>query len=192
MSDWNTYYEKTKHAPPRPLLVKALGFVKTKDTALDLGAGALNDSNYLLSVGFDQVIAIDSSPLSKEIAGSMPTEHFTYIQSTYDTFDFAAHLYDLINAQYALPFNSPETFDRVFKDIATAIKPEGIFAGQLFGDRDEWNIPNSGKTFHTKEQVENLLSLLDIIEFREEEAEKPTAAGPMKHWHVFHFIVRKT
>jgi hypothetical protein len=31
----------------------------------------------------------------------------------------------------------------------------------------------------------------EIIEFIEEEKEGSTAAGTNKHWHVFHFIVRK-
>lgn len=191
-STWKTYYDKTKSAPPRPLLVKALPFVSEKNSALDLGAGALNDAQYLLSEGFEHVTALDSSPIAQEVADTLPPEHFLYVISTYENFDFKKEAYDLINAQYALPFNPPESFDRVFQDIITSLKPCGVFTGQLFGIRDEWNVPNSNKSFHTKEQVENIFSDLEILGFREEEGEKPTAAGPMKHWHVFHFIARKT
>jgi len=59
MSLWPQYIEKTKNKPPRRLLVQALGFVKNKNAALDLGAGAFNDTRYLLQAGFKKVIAVD-------------------------------------------------------------------------------------------------------------------------------------
>ena len=52
MSHWSQYIAKTKNKSPRPLLVRALSYVKNKNKALDLGAGALNDSRYLLENGF--------------------------------------------------------------------------------------------------------------------------------------------
>ncbi|MDO8550913.1 MAG: hypothetical protein Q7S39_12285 [Ignavibacteria bacterium] len=46
-------------------------------------------------------------------------------------------------------------------------------------------------TFHTKQQVENLLSDMEIIELTEEDKDGRTANGTPKHWHVFHVIARK-
>ncbi|MBP6904494.1 MAG: class I SAM-dependent methyltransferase [Candidatus Pacebacteria bacterium] len=190
-TEWKGYAEKTKNKPPAPLLIQAVESVTHKDKALDLGAGALNDTKYLLSANFKHVTALDSAPLAQEVADTLPTDRFMYSINKFADFDFPSNGYDLINAQYALPFNPPETFERVFNDIVDSLRQGGIFVGQLFGVRDEWNIPNSGKNFHTREDVQKLLSNLKIIHFEEEERERKTAAGPMKHWHVFHFIARK-
>ena len=37
----------------------------------------------------------------------------------------------------------------------------------------------------------HLLVDFAMIDLEEEEIDKPTMAGTMKHWHVFHVIVRK-
>jgi len=118
---WKDYFERTKGKPPRPLLVKAIGLLKEKGNALDLGSGALNDSAFLLSQGFSHVTAVDKVPVAIEIAKQFPKEKFEYVISSF----------------------------------------------------------------------EDYLKGLTIISFNEEERDKETAAGEMKHWHVFHFIVKK-
>ena len=45
--------------------------------------------------------------------------------------------------------------------------------------------------FLTQEQVEELLSDLKVREFTEEDKMGNTAAGVLKHWHVFHMIAQK-
>ena len=186
---WKGYFENTKDKPPRSLLVKALEYVSNRDTAIDLGSGALNDSIFLLKEGFRKVIALDKEPVAKEIADTFPSDQFEYVISPLETFEFST-TFDLVNAQYSLPFINPKEFDSVFKKIRLALKEGGIFVGQFFGDRDEWSSGNK-MTFHTKEQAVDLLSGLEILLFEEKENDRPTAAGQMKHWHVFDFIVRK-
>lgn len=63
--------------------------------------------------------------------------------------------------------------------------------GSIVGDKDEW-VQNKNMTFHKREDAEKLVSVFEILSFEEEEQDKPTAAGDMKHWHVFHFIVKKS
>jgi tellurite methyltransferase len=46
-------------------------------------------------------------------------------------------------------------------------------------------------TFHTKQQVEELLSNMEILELNEEDKDGKTANGALKHWHVFHVIARQ-
>jgi SAM-dependent methyltransferase len=188
---WKEYFERTKDSKPRPLLVKAVNLVTNKDEALDLGSGALNDVRYLVSIGFKHITAVDSKPIAKDIIKNFPSEIVSYIINTFEDFDFIENKYDLINAQYSLPFNPPKTFDRVFKSIINSLKDGGILTGQFFGIKDEWNVPGNEMNFQTREEAENLLSALEIIDFQEEEADRNTAKGDMKHWHVFHFIVKK-
>jgi tellurite methyltransferase len=189
-TNWSEFYELTKNKPPRHLLVKALPYVKTKDNAVDLGAGALNDTVYLLSDGFNHVTAVDKEPVAKEIAIQLPPEKFQYVISSLEKYAFPIESFDLVSAQYALPFIPSEHFDEVWGLIRKSLKTDGIFTGQLFGDRDEWS-GSKNMTFHTVVEARKLLSDFELISFEEEEADKATAAGIMKHWHVFHFIARK-
>lgn len=187
---WKDYFKQTKSKPPHSLLIKAISFVKNKEQALDLGSGALNDSIYLLSQDFKHVTAIDKEPVAKEIVENLPSDKFSYLISSFEDYNFPKNNFDLINAQYSLPFITPSAFGNVFDRISDSLKVGGIFTGQLFGNRDEWK-QNDKMNFHTKEDAEQILSNLKVIEFNEEEQDRPTVAGVMKHWHVFHFIAEK-
>ncbi len=190
MSNWNDYYEQTKNKPPRRSLVKAMLYVIEKDAALDIGSGALNDSMYLLSEGFAHVTALDKEPVAEEIAKTLPQDKFTYVIQSAEDFTFPKDAHNLINAQFSLPFISPIRFDDVWKEITASLKKGGLFVGQLFGDRDEWST-NKNMTFHSKKEAEKLLAYFHVVDFEEDEEDRPTAAGNLKHWHVFHFIARK-
>ncbi len=185
---WKEYFEKTKNKGPRPLLVKAVEFVKEKDKALDLGSGAFNDVNYLLTVGFNHVVAVDKVSVADEILKNLLPAKVSYIISRFEDYDFVENNFDLINAQYSLPFIEKESFNKVFDKIIKSLKLGGVFTGQFFGDRDEWNKGDEKMTFQTKEEAQALLQGLKVIEFTEEEKDGNTAVGMSKHWHVFHFL----
>lgn len=190
-NNWKEYFEKTKDSKPRPLLVKAVALVADKNEALDLGSGALNDVRYLVATGFKHITAVDSKPLAQEIIENFSPEIVSYVISTFEDFKFVENKYDLINAQYSLPFNPGNSFERVFKSVLTSLKKGGVLTGQFFGVHDDWNKEGHAMNFQTRAQVESLLSGFEVIEFEEEEADRKTAKGDMKHWHVFHFIIKK-
>ncbi len=189
--NWKEYFERTKEYPPRELLIKALPFVYEKKFALDVGSGALNESGYLLSRGFEHITALDIMPVAKDVAKTFPADKFSY--EIVDAADFAypdGH-FDLINAQYSLPFMAPDKFAAATKGMQNSLKNGGIFTGQLFGEKDEWNIQESGMTFHTLTGAKAFLSDFEVLFFEETESDKPTALGSLKHWHVFDFIAKK-
>lgn len=188
---WKEYFERTKDIKPRPLLVKAVDFVIDKNEALDLGSGALNDVKFLVSKGFKHITAVDSKPLAQDIIQNFPLEIVSYIISRFEDFNFVENKYDLINAQYSLPFNPQDTLEKVFKSIISSLKKGGILTGQFFGIKDEWNVEGHIMSFQTRDQAEKLLNGLELIDFQEEETDRKTAKGDMKHWHVFHFIARR-
>jgi tellurite methyltransferase len=188
--DWSEYLRLARHRPPRPLLVEALPFVEHRDAAIDLGSGALNDSRLLVREGFRQVIALDHAPIAQSIADTLRADRFSYVISAFEDYDFPAAAFDLVNAQFALPFIRPRAFSAVFGAILGSRKPGGILAGQLFGDRDEWkNDPNM--SFHTEAEARALLMELEVLTFREMDGDAETTMGEMKHWHIFHIIARK-
>lgn len=183
---WRKYIDKTSANPPRPFLVEAVGYAPSKQNALDLGAGALNDSRYLLAQGFS-VIAIDDDEAAQEQAGLIKDDLFTFLRTDVNKYKFPEATFDLINGQYFFSFLNKETFPETMKKIFRALKPEGVITGQIFGDRDEWE----DRVLLSKDQFLKLFSNFTILKLEEEEKDKETALGKMKHWHTFHFIARK-
>jgi len=148
--NWEKYYEETKEAPPRQSLVRAIEFIQNKEKALDLGSGALNDTRYLLSIGFEHVTAVDKTPVAEQEVEKLPGGKVSYEVSSFEDFDFQENTYDLINAQYSLPFTSKENFNGVFNSVIKSLKLGGVFVGQFFGDRDEWNIESKHDIPHKR------------------------------------------
>ncbi|MDP1625060.1 MAG: class I SAM-dependent methyltransferase [bacterium] len=188
---WKKYIDRTSKNKVRPLLVEALQHTQERASALDIGGGALNESKYLLSQGFGSVTAMDADEAAEEKAKEIKEPNFNFVRATYTDFKLEPESYDLINAQYALPFNGPEEFNDLIERLKMSLKSKGIFVGNLFGERDSWNIVGSKKIFHTNESAHEALDGLDIIVFREEEKDEKTALGQPKHWHLFNFIARK-
>lgn len=189
MSDWQKYVEKTKNQAPRKLLVRALDFVKNKEVALDLGAGALNDSRLLQESGFKKVVALDIEGDS-ELIGSLDSDIFTFEESLIEDYVFPENYFDLINAQFVLLFVDRQKIIRVINDIKKSLKQDGVFVGQLFGPNDSWaNNPDISTL--TREEVETQFADLEIISLEEAEKDDITALGQAKHWHIFNIIARK-
>ena len=188
-TDWQAFYRNTKDAPPSPLLVKALAFVKRKGKAIDIGGGALKDTRYLLGQGFG-VTVIDREGALADMAAALDSPQLRYNVTSFADFDFPEGKYDLASAMYALPFNPPETFDAVFENIKKSLAKDGIFCGNCFGVRDQW-AANPKMTFHEKGHVERLLADMEIVSLEEREWDGKTADGAPKHWHVIEFIAKR-
>ncbi len=189
-SEWSAYYAATRSRPPRELMVEALDYLDRREQALDLGAGALNDTKFLLAQGFD-VTAVDVDPGVTQEAQRIMSPAFHLVISAYDQYQFPSETFDLVSAQYALPFNAPDTFDQVIENIKKSLRVGGVFCGQFFGDRDEFKTLRHGMTFLTAVEAQAQLNGLTIMKFQEEEKDDRTATGGKKHWHVFHFIAKK-
>jgi hypothetical protein len=188
--DWQEHYKDRKNRPPAPFLVEALPFVQHKGAAVDLGSGDLVDAQFLLTQGFSKVIAIDKELPPPDLLEQASQHNFEFIRSSFDEFNFPKKQYDLINAHYALPFNSQKTFRKVWNGVEQSLVVGGVFVGQFFGVRDEWNEQQKDFTFHTKSEVEGLLGKMEILEFKEEEIDRKLAGGVVKHWHLFHVIAK--
>jgi|SRR3989344_5000789 len=187
MNDWKQYYRATKNRAPRALLKKTLPFAKKKGKALDLGAGALNDSRFLVENGYE-VVAVDMNQNIHTYARNIPSIRVHV--SSFNNFPFPKETFNLVSAQYALPFNPPSSFDVVFGKLTKSLKRGGIFTGQFFGSRDSWS-KNKNMTFHSEESIKNLLEQFTIIHLREKKKFGKTVLGKKKFWHVFDVIARR-
>jgi tellurite methyltransferase len=187
------YIEARRFDPPRPLLIKAAELAHRKAQALDVGAGALNATKYLLSAGFKHVTALDASPHAQKIAEELPRERVTFVLSRFEDFDFTENYYDLINAEFSIPFVDSAYFMPMFRKLLHSVRRGGIFTGQLFGTNDSWNVENSGMTFHTRAKVEEFFRDFELLQLEEEDHPGTTKLGEPKHWHIFHIVAaRKT
>jgi len=189
MFDWKGYINMTMNKPPRQLLVRALGFVKNKEIAIDLGAGALNDSKYLLDYGFKKVIAVDNEE-NLDLINKINNKDFVFKKMAIEDYNFLENKFSLINAQFVLPFIKKEKINQKIDNIKDSLEDGGIFVGQFFGVRDGWH-SKLGVSVYTEEEVKNFLTNLDIAYFQEEEKDGQTAMDGEKHWHLFHFIAKK-
>lgn len=97
---------------------------------------------------------------------------------------------DIVNASFALPFCDPEKFPALWSWIAATLRTGGRFAGQFFGDRDDWRCVRP-KSHVTRAQLLELLSGYEIEHLDEVEKDGSDAMGGVKHHHVFHVVGRK-
>lgn len=188
--NWADFYKVTKRNPHWLLLERAVVLLGRRGQALDLGCGAGRDTRYLLAQGWE-VTAVDRNSQAIVLLAELPQEHLRVIQSSFEDFAYGHERYDLISAQFSLPFIPQEAFTGVFTRVKRAIKPGGMFTGQFFGIRDEWNRPENAMTFLQREQVDELLDDMWVREVTEEDKMGATATGELKHWHVFHIIAQK-
>jgi SAM-dependent methyltransferase len=185
---WRKFMAATIGQPPWPELIRAAELFEAPGEALDVGAGAGRDTAYLLSRGW-RVTALDSSPSAVEALQRLAQPNLRVVVTTAQ--DFVPYDYDLVNAQFSLPFIPPDRFAATVARLRDSVRSGGVMAATFFGKHDEWNVPGNHMNFSTREDVERMFSGLDLIELTEVERDGNTADGAPKHWHVFHLTARR-
>ena len=185
------YYEKTKNSNT-PKNLRTFMDMKTKPgICIDLGCGAGRDTAFLIKNGW-KVIAIDKEDTEKMIRSSLNEEEQNSLEFIKQDFEGNIVLQpcNLLVANASLSFCNKENFGELWNKIVNSISKNGYFVGNFFGIKDTWaNSPNM--TFFTKEEVIELFSSFEIINFKEVEKNGKTALGVEKHWHVFNVIAKK-
>lgn len=192
---WSAYYEKTGKRPPRETLIRALDAFDREHAddrfAVDLGCGGGRDVVELLRRGW-RVLAIDAETTAIErLAARDDLPGTGKLETRTGRFEEVEWpLADLVNSSFALPLCPQAAFPGLWSRMTASLAPGGRFAGQLYGDRDEW-AGDPSIAFHTAGQVDALLEGFDIEHLREEEDDSVTPRGRPKHWHIFHIVARK-
>jgi trans-aconitate methyltransferase len=158
--------------------------------AVDLGCGEGTDALALLERGWS-IVAIDVEPDGLAVlAARIPVKLAGQIQLICAAFaDTSIPPAHLIHAGFSLPFCAPHQFPALWTRISHGLLPGGIFAGQLFGNRDSW-ADDPDMTFHNREEVTALLDDLEILTLHETERDGEAFSGP-KHWHTFDIMARQ-
>ncbi|GAC1332678.1 MAG: AAA family ATPase [Candidatus Dormibacteria bacterium] len=188
-AEWRQVQAATTAIPVRPLLLRALELKPPPADVLELGPGPGNDARHMVSRGY-RVTAVDIiDPIDGFLESLPPKGDFNFVRARFEDFAFAA--YDLISAQFSLPFIRRSEFEPVLRRVVTALRPGGIFTGQFFGPRDEWSDAGSEVVITDPADVPRLLDGLAVVSIEEEEREGRLAIGGSKHWHLVHVIARR-
>lgn len=186
--DWGGFADRTAGRPPRSLLVDALKMSAPSGlTALDIGAGAGNETLALIDAGF-AVTAVDPFGLPASFVAGLTNAQLgrlSIVRKPIERFPFDK--YDLIVACHSLPFLSKQ-FGHIWHLIRSALNSGGLFVGDFFGPDDSRNVDYSRVVRHDRSAVAQLLSGMQVIELREV-AGAPTRDST-KHLHYFEVIAR--
>lgn len=188
-STWTEYNKSKTVCSPRPLILEALKKVdlSSKAQALDLGAGSGRDTVELLNRGF-YVDAVDRDQSSLDLIPAH--DNLIKIYSKFEDLSLDKNKYGIINASFSLSFCHPDEFENFFHHVKRALAIGGVFCGQVFGNKDNWNTFKN-MTFYTRKKTEELFLNLSIESFNEVEEDAPSFSEKMKHWHFFEVIAKK-
>ncbi len=195
--DWPGYFRALAHLPARDTLLRAIELFEQERPAeslhaVDVGCGDGRDVAELLRRGW-RVTAIDGHPEAIErLLSRNDLVNADRLTTRLETFEnLVIPKADLVNASFALPFCAPDRFGSLWNQIVGALSTGGRFAGQLFGNQDDWALLPD-RTHHTPEQAQALLAGFEVEFWQEENrASRVDPAAHPKHWHVYHIVARK-
>ena len=157
------------------------------NTAIDLGCGAGNDTEFLVSKGF-KVTAIDNNEQVKSILESrnLNSENLNIIIDDFSKIDLPKT--DLLNSHFSMHYVK-ENFDGFMKKLLqNVINPNGVFIGNFLGKEDDWN---ECSTTVEKEKILEYFKDFNIFYFSEEKYYQDATSKKNKFWHVYTVIAQK-
>ena len=157
------------------------------DNAIDLGCGSGNETVYMIKNGI-KVLAIDRQLNQDFILNRLSDNEKKMISFKESSFeDVELPKTKLLTAFFSIPFCNPNNFDELWTKIYNSIEDNGYFVGQLFGDRDAWNVVESINTFSI-DKVKEYLKNYNIIKLEEIEYVRE---NDNKKWHFYDIIAQK-
>ena len=186
MKDWTNYQNQTYGDDVCKLLIEFLDNYKI-DNAIDLGCGSGNETVYMIKNGI-KVLAIDRQLNQDFILNRLSDNEKKMISFKESSFeDVELPKTKLLTAFFSIPFCNPNNFDELWNKIYNSIEDDGYFVGQLFGDRDAWNVVDSINTFPI-DKVKDYLKKYRIIKLEEVEYVRES---DNKKWHFYDIIAQK-
>lgn len=186
MKDWTNYQNETYGDDVCKLLIEFLDNYKI-DNAIDLGCGSGNETVYMIKNGI-KVLAIDRQLNQDFILNRLSDNEKKMISFKESSFeDVELPKTKLLTAFFSIPFCNPNNFYELWTKIYNSIEDNGYFVGQLFGDRDAWNVVESINTFSI-DKVKEYLKNYNIIKLEENEYVRES---DNKKWHFYDIIAQK-
>lgn len=191
MRNIEKYYQNTKNLLPHKNIKKFIKIEKKVGRAIELGCGAGRDTIFLIKNNWN-VLSIDKEDTKKIIIEKLNEEEkkrFRFLNENFENIELENN--DLVVANFSLPFCDRNYFNEFWNKIIDSISEGGYFVGNFFGLNDSWAKTKDKMIFLSKEQVLELLTQFEILEFEENERNGKTALGKLKHWHTYEIIAKK-
>lgn len=154
---------------------------------MELGCGIGIEARYLAEHGYE-VWTYDTDPsvepTLRDLGSRYPLHHTTTMLESIARLPAA----DLLLSCATLSLVPRAGFDHLWHAIARAVRPGGVLAIDLFGERDDW--AGTDGTYLTPTELDELLQGWSGAEVEEKEYDGRSFSGP-KHWHTFTVLARR-
>jgi tellurite methyltransferase len=175
--------------PPNTLVIKAVAKLgRTGQRALDIGAGSLRNSCYLLDRGFT-VDAVDVDPVAVDLAAQLANPRLRFIHDDITQVAIEPQSYSLVVAIHVMQYLSRADIVSMIGAIRSGLTDDGILCCTILGDRDGWADCRPLMTFLSAADCRELFRGFHILEFEEKEYSGFNVVGMPKHWHVFQCLM---
>lgn len=191
--DFSAYNAAQHGRRVRPLAARAVAVHRAEGpsvgTAVDLGAGAGIEAAYLAEAGY-HVHAYDLDTSQRDALRAL-REHGAGVTTHLGRLEKATALpaADIVLSCATLSFLTPPAFATVWSQLRACLRPGGVVAVDLFGEKDDW-APITDGSFFTQREIDGLLEGLDVFARTEREYEGRSFGGS-KHWHITEVIARR-
>jgi len=182
-----TYAELSKGKKANFFVRRAFKLLNKAESALDVGAGSLRNTKFLLEKGLD-VTALDLDPIILEAAAAVNNERLTASVADITKFEYS-NKYDLVLSINVLSFLTKGALLELLPKLKNSLAQDGILCVTLFGVSDEW-AHKENMSFFDCDEAKALFDDMNLVVFIEEESEGTLIQGGPKHWHLFRIIAK--
>lgn len=142
-----------------------------------MGAGAA----WLAAKGW-RVTAVDSHPDAVALLRGIPD--IKVVESRLEEMRWEPT--DLVLGFFSLFFLAPPDLEALWAEMRRALRPGGLFAGQLLGPGDDW----VGEGY-TGVDPAPMMTGFEVLHHEHHVRDGKTILGTPKHWDIHHVILRK-
>lgn len=178
---------------PGALLLEAVSAVTSDQapgrSALDVGAGAMAATRYLLDAGW-RVTAVDPDPHAAALAREFDASRFDMRCADIRDVDVPAAGFDLVAAVHVLHLLPRPDIERLVPVLVGALRVGGVLCATFLGPRDTWAATPWRATAVERSDVEAMTAGLTVLRLDERQHDGVNVLGESKHWHVIQCVLR--
>ncbi len=197
---WVQYNKRHENDPPEEIAARVSDKIvvdpKNPPLVIDVGAGGGKDAKHFLKKGM-RVLAVDMTKESMKRLQAFGDEKYkgkleTQVEWMQDM-KLPKASADLVNSSFTLPFVPKDVLEKeVMPKIKEALKPEGKFTAQFFGEKHVW-AGDREMNFFSKAELGEFLSKagfnVEEIVPREWDQQREVNGKTVKeHWEVYDVI----
>ena len=187
-----SYAKHGRERGPSTIIVEAVSHLGVSNgIALDVGAGSLSSSKYLLSAGF-MVDAVDPDPYTAERAARLDNPRLRLYPTDVRGMNIAPNSYSLAVAIHVLHLLPRHDLGVVLRAVVDSLTEHGILCVTFLGTRDAWARTPRLATVLRRDELTALIGGLVVIRLDELEYDDVDVVGRPKRWHTYRCILRKS